>query len=80
MTTKRKPLKRNARRRITAEAVEAYRAGDHKRLHRALGLFPWDASPLDECVMDSCPYHDGMCIARSWETVRELRELLEDAE
>lgn len=80
MTTKRKPLKRNARRRITAEAVEAFRAGDHKRLHRALGLFPWDASPLDECVMDPCPYSPGYCIARSWEDVRELRELLEAAE
>ena len=32
--------------RITPEAAEAFAAGDYKRLHRALGLKPWEASPL----------------------------------
>ena len=32
--------------RITPEAVEAYIAGDYMRLHVALGLMPWQCSPL----------------------------------
>ena len=31
---------------ITPEAVEAFRAGNWIALHRALGLKPWEASPL----------------------------------
>ncbi len=46
MTTKRTPLRRNARVRITPEAVEAYKAGDYIRLHTALGLKPCEVSPL----------------------------------
>ena len=44
------PVKRRAakerRHRITQEAVEAYVARDFHRLHAALGLFPWELSPL----------------------------------
>ena len=32
--------------RITDDAVAAYRAGDDLALFRALGLKPWDCSPL----------------------------------
>jgi hypothetical protein len=32
--------------RITQEAVEAFKAGDFHALHRALGLKPWEPSPL----------------------------------
>ena len=46
------PVKRRAskqlRHRITPEAVEAYRAGDYMQLHRALGLMPWECSPLPD--------------------------------
>jgi hypothetical protein len=31
---------------LTPAAVDAWRAGDYMALHRALGLSPWDASPL----------------------------------
>jgi len=41
MTTKRTPRKRIAHRRITPEAVRAYRARDYMALHEALGLMPW---------------------------------------
>jgi hypothetical protein len=48
------PVKRRAskqlRHRITPEAIAAYRAGDYMRLHRALGLMPWECSPLPEAV------------------------------
>ena len=33
--------------RITPEALAAFKAGDSIRLHRALGLRPWQPSPLD---------------------------------
>lgn len=79
MSTKRRPVKRALRVRITHEAIEAYRAGDHLRLHRALGLLPSDASPLDDCVLGECPYPQGYCIAATWETVREFRLLLDAA-
>ena len=46
MTSKRTPLNRQSRMRITPAAIEAYRAGDASALHRALGLKPWEASPL----------------------------------
>lgn len=79
MTTKRRPIKRNLRTRITGEVIEAYREGDQIRLHRALGLLPSDASPLDDSVLDDCPYPHGYCIAATWETVREFRVLLDAA-
>ena len=47
MATLRTPLKRRVHRRITPEAIEALRTGDFLRLHRSLGLRPWEASPLD---------------------------------
>lgn len=46
MTTERTPIHRHSRNRITPEAVEAFRANDWSRLHRAVGLKPWEASPL----------------------------------
>lgn len=79
MTTKRRPLKRILRTRITAEAIEAYQAGDERRLHRALGLKPWDASPLDAGVLEPFPHDPSLCMAQSWATIRELRLLLEAA-
>jgi hypothetical protein len=31
---------------ISAEAIEAWKRGSYMDLHRALGLHPWEASPL----------------------------------
>jgi hypothetical protein len=47
MPTTRTPRRRHNRRRITAEAIEAFRRGDVLALHRALGLKPWEISPID---------------------------------
>lgn len=46
MATKRRPINRARRRKITPDAVEAYLAGDYHRQHAALGLMPWEGSPL----------------------------------
>ncbi len=36
--------------RITPAAIDAYVAGDYLGLHRALGLRPWEPSPLPLAV------------------------------
>jgi hypothetical protein len=46
MATKRAFVRR-ARHAITPEAIEAFANGDWGGLHRALGLRPWECSPLD---------------------------------
>lgn len=44
------PVKRRVQKlkphRITPAAIEAFKAGDYLGLHRALGLKPWEPSPL----------------------------------
>lgn len=79
MSTKRRPIARRQKLRISQEAIDAYLAEDMRRLHRALGLKPWEANPLEDSVLGPCPYGPEYCIAQTWETVRELRLLLEDA-
>ncbi len=49
MPVKRRTLKGTPHR-ITPEAVDAFRAGDYLGLHRALGLAPWETSPLPSDV------------------------------
>ena len=46
MPTKRRRKSREVVRRITPEAIAAWRAGDVWGLHRALALKPWQDSPL----------------------------------
>ncbi|WP_394889549.1 hypothetical protein ACG873_30260 [Mesorhizobium sp. AaZ16] len=75
------PLKRRAlkaRRRITPEAVAAYRAADWQALYFALDMRPWEISPLD--VHDGrSPYPAGSGGAESWPTAQKLRIELEAA-
>jgi hypothetical protein len=46
MPTNRTPINRRAARRITPEAIDAWKRADFMALHRALGLMPWQPSPL----------------------------------
>src|SRR5262245_17999477 len=46
MPTKRTKLSRPTRSRITPRAVAAWKAADFGALHSALGLKPWECSPL----------------------------------
>jgi len=46
MPTNRTPINRRAARRITPEAIDAWKRADFMGLHRALGFYPWDPSPL----------------------------------
>jgi len=74
------PVKRRAHKarphRITPEAIDAFRAGDRLTLHRALGLRPWQASPLDADT-DEAPWPPGTVGAASWPLARGLRAELE---
>ena len=77
------PIKRRAAKvrehRITPEAVEAYRTGDSRALHRALGLPPYMPSPLHVSPEHPCPWPKGSGGAMSWPLALELRAELEKA-
>ena len=85
MPTMRRRTIRSTKGRITAEAVEAFEAGDYHALHRALGLGPWEPSPLPQSVEplgvdpDNPPPRDGTCWAEAWSKVVELQRELQAA-
>jgi len=60
---------------ISAEAVEAYKKRDYTRLHLALGLPPWEESPL--YADRSAPVPDDLPLdPNSWAyTVRQAQQL-----
>lgn len=75
MPTKRRTPK-NHEHPITAEAIDAFRKGDHVRLHRALGLKPWQHSPLDVDRVERPAWINPV----DWNLQTELRaELIEAA-
>lgn len=78
MATKRTPLKRKTYRRVTPEAIEAFKAGDEAALREALNLAPWEfPSPLTrwECT----PLEAGTAGAKWWPECVALRAELEKA-
>jgi hypothetical protein len=50
MTTKRRTIRRGGKGRITHEGIDAWKRCDFGALHLALGLAPWEQSPLPEEV------------------------------
>ena len=75
MATKRTPINRGQRRRVTPEVLAAFRAGDHEALAVALRLKPWEINPLDIADDEPCPYQHSIG-ATSWEQALELRREL----
>lgn len=78
MSTKRVPIDRVGRHRITPAAVVAFAAGDWIGLHRALGLRPWEPSPLDAETLSppvGCGSTDAWAVG--WPLARQLRAELE---
>lgn len=43
-------LPKSREHRVTPEAIAAFEAGDYHGLHRALGLRPWEESPLPASI------------------------------
>jgi len=87
MTTRRTPINRPVRMKITAEAVEAFRkmevatTGDewwaaHNELHDAMQLSPrqWPAFEYPDA---ECPYPAGSEAARHWQSNRDRRPAFE---
>lgn len=75
MPTKRRAAKGKAHR-ITRQAFEAFTAGDGLALHRALGLRPWQPSPLDADAPEP-PAWAGPLWADGWRLAHHLRGKLE---
>jgi len=72
--------------RITPEAVEAFRAGDYMALHHALGLAPWEASPLPASITPlgvdpngPKQWRDGQDNIETWSQAVELQRELQAA-
>lgn len=63
--------------RITPAALAAWEAGDERALHRALGLRPWEVSPLH--AEGECPWPIGTGAASTWPRMVELRAALQEA-
>jgi hypothetical protein len=83
MTTKRTPISRQSRLRITPEMVDLYRRGLALELHRALGLRPWHPSPFD-IELDDFPEPEGnfdpaMTWRESEPHIAAIRRRLEEA-
>ncbi len=81
MATKRTPLRRDIKRRVTPAAIEAFRAGDHKALNRALGIKLWEPSPLgvDGPEPPEWAKNDGTGWTAAWPKIWEIRQALEAA-
>jgi hypothetical protein len=67
--------------RITPEVIEAYQDGDFLRLHRALGLKPWERSPLPQSVTpqsvgEEPPGPNASAWDASWWQAKAIQELI----
>ena len=76
MPVKRRESKAYAHR-ITPEVIAAYEAGDFFRLHRALGLKPWEISPLPQSAeplgVSHEPSPDGSAWMDSWQQAKNIQ-------
>ena len=77
MPTKRTPINRATRRRISPRAVASFKATDEVELHCALGLKPFEASPLDAGPRTECPWSEGTAGFATWGQAQALRAALE---
>ena len=79
MPTKRTPIKRAQQRQITPEAVEYFAKADWRALHRALGLKPWEASPLDATTPEPPEWMNDERNRADWRAAYELRSALKSS-
>ena len=64
---------------VTPEAVAAYKAGDYVALHLALGLKPWEQSPLHVHEKPEPSRDSPYAWVKSWWKITRLRRVLEAA-
>jgi hypothetical protein len=77
MPTRRVPLHR-PRRRISQAAVDAWQRGDVWAVHHALGLAPWEYSPVPLAwgaygLPSEPSTHQGTALEQSWAKIRKLQ-------
>ena len=60
---------------LSPDAIDAFAARDDDALRVALGLRPWEASPMDAHDGPS-PWPEGSAGARSWPLAQRLRREL----
>ena len=72
MPTNRKPLRRNLRRRISPAAVAGWQAADYHALHSALGLSPWEMSPLQDTITALGVSEENAPLVQSGATLLEI--------
>ena len=78
MPTNRRPLRRPAKQTFSPAVIDAWHKGDLWKLHDALGLAPWEFSPLPEefgaygLPFDQPP-NDGLAMHESWQKVKALQ-------
>jgi hypothetical protein len=75
MATKRTPLKRRTNRRISSEAIDAWRAGSWSQLHEALDLMPFEISPMPGCYgnTETPPDNPITIMDGSWQQAKDLQ-------
>jgi hypothetical protein len=83
MPVKRRRFKGRSHR-ITPEVIEAFKAKDLWRLHRALGLKPYEYSPLTRAEIGGYGYppeqeYGARCILQTRDQAIELRRQILDA-
>jgi hypothetical protein len=76
MATLRTPLKRKVRGHLTQAAVDAWLAGDVKALKAALGLGPWEHSPLPSDYAIGYALPEAPTEGRGWAKCKRYQEEL----
>ena len=79
MPTKRTPIKRTQKHPITPEAAKYFAIGDWGALHRALGLKPWQTSPLDVLTPEPPDWMTNERSREDWRAAYGLRSALQSA-
>ena len=74
MPSKRRMKTRSPMFSISDQARVAFKAGDYLALHAALGLKPWQVSPLD--ADGECPYPLSSAGGATWGESQKLRQEL----
>ena len=79
MPTNRTRLRRKARVTFTPAVIDCWRRGDTWGLHDALGLAPWEFSPMPHGDAYALPHEQpdtGTAMSESWPKIRALQEQL----
>jgi hypothetical protein len=78
MASKRTPIGRGARTHLTPEAIAAWISGDVRALKAALGLGPWEHSPLSSDYAIGYALPEVPTEGRGWQKCKRFQQELVD--